>query len=145
MGDPVQQLSRGMITWCGANPWYGRPPHYFPIILMGDRSGMSPWYGRPPRYFPVILTGGAQSRSAHDDARRGARAALVGGELLPHAAGDVAIGLGVRALRLGDDDRVAAVGRRADVEVQRHLAQERHAHLLGFLVRAAMAKDFRTH
>src|SRR5260221_4371357 len=66
---------------------------------------------------------GAAIRRAltHHDARRGARTALVGGELLPHPPGDVLVGLGVRAVGHGDDDRVAAVGRGADVEMQRDL------------------------
>src|SRR5436190_13309556 len=80
---------------------------------------------------------------AHHDARRRPRPALVGGELLPHPAGDVPVDLGVRAVGLGDHDRMAAVGAHADVEMQRHLAEEGDAELFGFLARAAMAEDLR--
>src|SRR5581483_7484292 len=48
MGDPVQQLSRGMITSSGASPWYGRAPRYFPVIL--TRPG---FLVRHPRLFLV--------------------------------------------------------------------------------------------
>src|SRR5947208_7297906 len=83
------------------------------------------------------------ARLPNDDARRGARPALGGRELLPHPAGDVPVDLGVRAVGLGDDDGMARIGRRADVEMERHLAQERHAELFRLLARPAMAEDLR--
>jgi len=46
-------------------------------------------------------------------------------------------------LRLGGDDGRTAVAGNPDVEVQRHLAEERDAQLLGFLARTAMAEDMR--
>src|SRR5713101_10215584 len=80
----------------------------------------------------------------HHDARRRAGPALGSRKLLPYPAGDVLVDLGVRAVGLGDDDGMARIRGGADVEVQRHLAQERHAELFGFLARAAVAKDLRT-
>jgi hypothetical protein len=38
---------------------------------------------------------------------------------------------------------MAAIGGGADVEMERDLAQERHAELVGFLAGAAMAEDLR--
>src|SRR5882762_7057771 len=94
----------------------------------------------------LLWTGTSAGRApalAHHDARRGAGPALVGGELLPHPAGDVLVGLGVRAVGFGYDDGMPTVGRGADVEMQRDLAQERDAEFVGLLARAAMAEDFR--
>src|SRR5215469_9862204 len=87
---------------------------------------------------------GAYERALlHHNPSRWPGPALVGRELLPDATGDVLVDLGVRAVGPGDHDRMAAVGRGADVEMQRHLAQERHAELVGFLVGTAMAEDLR--
>src|SRR5262245_12990718 len=63
-------------------------------------------------------------RLSDDDLRRLAAAADLGLDLRPYLVGDGAIGLGVRALGLARDDRVAAVGGLADRDVERDLAEE---------------------
>src|SRR5579883_549410 len=82
--------------------------------------------------------------SAHHDARRRTSPALVRRELLPHPAGNVPVDLRMRAVGHGDDDGMAAVRRGPDVEMQRHLAEERDAELVGLLMRTAMTEDIRT-
>src|SRR5260370_9577409 len=105
--------------------WRGRVERPRRINRLGDSPFLTPFkYGENGEngtsIHPVLT---------HHNTRRGARAALVGGELLPYPAGDVLVGLGMRAVRLGDNDRMATVGRGADVEMQRDLAEERHPEL----------------
>src|SRR5688572_27029247 len=74
------------------------------------------------------------------DLRRGAPRTL---PLQPVAdtRGDLAIDLRVRSIRIGRDHGSARVGGLADCHVQRHLAEERHAEFLRFLVRAAVTEN----
>ncbi len=74
----------------------------------------------------------------HDDTRALVRAGTeCRAHLLPDPLGNRHIGLGVRALGFGDDDRPAAVGGLADLHVERQLAQELYAELLGLAPRPA--------
>ena len=108
----------------------------------------------PPRWIALVAAimpeiGGAtrELAGAYCTTMRGAACAPPAApspgraELLPDALGDGAIDLGVRAVGIGDDDRVAAVGGLADGDVERHLAEEVAAELLGLAPRAAMAED----
>ncbi len=66
----------------------------------------------------------------HDDPGRLApRVALGGHDLVADALGDAHEGFGVLAVGAGHDDRPAAVGGLADLDVKRHLAEEFHAQL----------------
>src|SRR5207302_7386625 len=78
----------------------------------------------------------------HDPGWR-SRARALALDAVPRGLGDLAIDLRVAALWLRHDDRPALVRGEADLEVEGHLAQERHAQPLGLVARAAMAEDLR--
>src|SRR5271169_4555433 len=59
-------------------------------------------------------------------------------QLGAHALGDIEERLRLRAVRRADDDRRAAVRGLADHDVERNLAEERHALFLGLVAGAAV-------
>src|ERR1043166_8751992 len=74
-----------------------------------------------------------------DDARRRARLAAAR-HLIAHARGDRAVNLGVRAVRLGGDDRKAGVRCLANFDFERDLAEERNAQAFRLGFGAAMTE-----
>src|SRR5438874_1023607 len=72
-----------------------------------------------------------------------ARAALgaLAGDFLPDPSRHVAEDPGVRVVGVGDGDRSAAVGGFADLQVERHLAEELSAEPPGRLAGAAVRED----
>src|SRR6185436_14060870 len=62
-------------------------------------------------------------------------------QLLPRPARDLPINLRLRAVGVGGDDRPAFVGCGADIHVQRHAAEERHAELLRLVLGAAVTEN----
>src|SRR5271156_1699191 len=76
--------------------------------------------------------------SAHDDARRGADRLAGVEQFGAHPLGDGEERLRLRAVRRADDDRRAAVRGLADHDVERNLAEERHALFLGLVPGAAV-------
>src|SRR6185312_3597458 len=77
-----------------------------------------------------------------DDDLRG-RAAGTRDQLIAHLGGDVAVDLGMLAVRLGGHHRQTGIRLLADGHVQRHLAEERHPEARRLLLRAAMAENIR--
>src|SRR5579863_1717252 len=75
------------------------------------------------------------------DLRRGALAAFF--QCGFHHLGNGAIGLGMRALGLADDDRLARVGMFPNAHGERDFAQERHAEFFCLMPRAAVRKNIR--
>src|SRR5436190_8329066 len=73
--------------------------------------------------------------------RRRAAIGAFAGDLFPDAGGHLAEDKRVGVVGLGDRDRGAAVGGFADLEVERHLAQELGTEALGFLAGAAVRED----
>ena len=58
------------------------------------------------------------------------------------ALGDAAIGSGMRALRLCQDNRLASVGRSANIAIERDLSEKSNAKFGRGLARAAVGKYF---
>src|SRR5580704_15062670 len=88
--------------------------------------------------------GGAASRrenlSLNDDLR--CRPADAGtSQALAHLDGNSTVGLCMLPIRIGCDDRQPGVRLFTDIDVQRHLTEERHAEALRFMTGAAMAEN----
>jgi thymidylate synthase (FAD) len=80
-------------------------------------------------------------RLLHDDTGRLAHGAAGIRDLVANSLGNGDEGLGVGAVGLGHHDRPSAVRGLADLDVERHLAQELDAQLLGLEPRPAVAED----
>src|SRR5665213_3141593 len=83
---------------------------------------------------------GSKARSLNDDPRRGLLRSRA--DLLPNPRRDLFVELGMRAVGLRDDDRRSRIRGLADGYIERHLAEEFDAELLGLFPGAAMAEDF---
>src|ERR1051326_6934309 len=103
-------------------------------------SGFAPFGA--PRNDGAALCGNAASR-LDDDARGGAVRAARLAELAPDVLGDLAENRGLRAVGFAHDQRAPGVRGFANLEVERHLAQERHAEPFRLAPRAAVAENFR--
>src|SRR6185312_17542072 len=87
------------------------------------------------------LAADRQLLSLHHNLRR--LPLLAAAEELPEPRGDRAIGLGVFAAGLGDDDWIAAIRGLEDRDIERQLAKEFDPELLCLGLGAAMAEDIR--
>src|SRR4051794_26523616 len=65
-------------------------------------------------------------------------------KLITHLGRDIAIGRGMRSVRRSGDHRQSGIRLFADVHMQWHLAEKRHAEACRFVARAAMAENVGT-
>src|SRR2546422_183397 len=85
----------------------------------------------------------AESRLDDDLGRRAYRTASAA-QLVAHLGCDLPVDRRVRAVRVGRHHRAARIRGLANRDVERHLAEERHAEPLGLVARAAVPEDVRT-
>src|SRR2546426_279541 len=82
--------------------------------------------------------------SLDDDLGRRAYRTASAAQLVAHLGCDLPIDRRVRTVRVGRHHWAARIRGLADGDVERHLAEERHAEPLGLAARAAVAEDVRT-